>query len=408
MGSTTPVSSSFALSSGTTNNVISAASRDLFGRQFVTGSTTSGSPTVTMTAGSLLGVSVGDAMSGTGTATGATVSAVSSPTITMSLNGVSTGTGRNIRFHNGTIRYETIGTAPNRKLVVQWSKFSRYATSGPSDYMNFQIVLNETSNNVDIIYDFPYVNATGTHEVGLRGSSSADFNNRTTSSNWNSTTAGGSNSASCSVSNTIFPASGLTFRWAPPSCIAPAGLSNTSVTSTTASHSWTAPNPAPAVGYEWAVTTSATPPASGTATTNTTASSTSLTANTTYYLHVRSECTAGVDFSAWTSASFFTGYCLFSGTVATSYFNAFSTTGGTSNITNTSSGYSATGYGNFTAQTVTQQQGDNVNFTTTLVGTTVGVAIWVDWNDNLQFETSERMYNSAGYVSSAAGTFTVP
>ncbi len=274
--------------------------------------------------------------------------------------------------------------------------------------MNFQIVLNETSNNVDIIYDFPYVNATGTHEVGLRGSSSADFNNRTTSSNWNSTTAGGSNSASCSVSNTIFPASGLTFRWAPPSCIAPAGLSNTSVTSTTASHSWTAPNPAPAVGYEWAVTTSATPPASGTATTNTTASSTSLTANTTYYLHVRSECTAGVDFSAWTSASFFTGYCLFSGTVATSYFNAFSTTGGTSNITNTSSGYSATGYGNFTAQTVTQQQGGNVNFTTTLVGTTVGVAIWVDWNDNLQFETSERMYNSAGYVSSAAGTFTVP
>ncbi len=217
MGSTTPVSSSFALSSGTTNNVISAASRDLFGRQFVTGSTTSGSPTVTMTTGSLLGVSVGDAMSGTGTATGATVSAVSSPTITMSLNGASTGTGRNIRFHNGTIRYETIGTAPNRKLVVQWSKFSRWATSGPSDYMNFQIVLNETSNNVDIIYDFPYVNTSGTHQVGLRGASSADFNNRATTSDWGATTSGGTNAATCSVSNTIFPASGLTFSWTPPS-----------------------------------------------------------------------------------------------------------------------------------------------------------------------------------------------
>ncbi|MBK7525180.1 MAG: hypothetical protein IPI53_13810 [Saprospiraceae bacterium] len=54
MGTTTPSSSSFALSSGSTNNVISAASRDLFGRQFVTASTTIGSPTITMTSGSLL------------------------------------------------------------------------------------------------------------------------------------------------------------------------------------------------------------------------------------------------------------------------------------------------------------------------------------------------------------------
>ena len=57
MGATTPVSSTTPLSSGSTNNVISALAGDLYGRQFVTASTTSGSPTVTMTAGSLLGVS---------------------------------------------------------------------------------------------------------------------------------------------------------------------------------------------------------------------------------------------------------------------------------------------------------------------------------------------------------------
>jgi hypothetical protein len=159
MGATTPSSSSAPLSSGTTNNVISALSGDLFGRQFVTASTISGSPTVTMTAGSLLGVSVGDAVTGTGIATGSTVVSISGSTVTLSLNATSTGTGRNIRFHNGTIRYETIGTAPNRQLVVQFKNFSRFATGAPSDFLNFQIVLNETSNRVDLIYNIPYVNA---------------------------------------------------------------------------------------------------------------------------------------------------------------------------------------------------------------------------------------------------------
>ncbi len=217
MGTSTPTVSTTPLSTGSTNNVISAFSRDLFGRQFVTASTTSGSPTVVMTAGSLLGVSIADPMGGTGIGTGALVSAISSPNVTASVNCTSTGTGRNIRFFNGVIRYETLGTAPNRKLVVQWKKFSRYATTAPSDYFNFQIVLNETSNTIQFIYDVPYVNTSGTHQVGLRGASSSDYNNRTTTTDWSSTTSGSSNSASCSVSNTIYPASGLTFTWTPPS-----------------------------------------------------------------------------------------------------------------------------------------------------------------------------------------------
>ena len=216
MGATTPTSSSAPLSSGTTNNVISALAGDLFGRQFVTASTISGSPTVTMTAGSLLGVSVGDAVSGTGIATGSTVVSISGSNVTLSLNAVSSGTGRNIRFHNGTIRYQTIGTAPNRQLVVQFKNFSRWATGAPSDFLNFQIVLNETSNRVDLIYNIPYVNASQTREVGLRGSANTDFNNRSTTTNWDATTAGGTNAASCTISNTIFPVSGKTFSFTPP------------------------------------------------------------------------------------------------------------------------------------------------------------------------------------------------
>jgi hypothetical protein len=195
-----------------------------------------------------------------------------------------------------------------------------------------------------------------------------------------------------------------------PSCIAPTSPVNSSVTAATASHAWTAASPVPAVGYQWAVTTSATPPASGTATAGLTASSTGLTANTIYYLHVRSDCGAGL-FSPWaTSASFFTGYCSSVSTSATSFINNFVTTGGTTNISNTATGYSAGGYGDFTSQIVTQQQGAVVNVSGALYALSDdGMAIWVDWNDNLAFEATERVYNSAAYLATFPPiSFTVP
>jgi hypothetical protein len=95
-------------------------------------------------------------------------------------------------------------------------------------------------------------------------------------------------------------------------------------------------------------------------------------------------------------------------TSAASYFDSFATTGGVTNITNSASGFSTNGYGNFTAQSASQLQGQPVSFSTSLVGTTVGVAIWVDWNQNAVFETTERVFNTGAYVSTALGSFTVP
>ena len=102
------------------------------------------------------------------------------------------------------------------------------------------------------------------------------------------------------------------------------------------------------------------------------------------------------------------GYCTPVGTSALSYFDAFETTGGTNNISNVASGYSATGYGNFASQSASQILGNTISYTTTLAGTTVGVAIWVDWNRNGTFETTERMANTTGYVSTFSGSFAVP
>lgn len=96
-------------------------------------------------------------------------------------------------------------------------------------------------------------------------------------------------------------------------------------------------------------------------------------------------------------------------TSASSYLNDFTTTTGISNINNLSTGFTTGGYADFTSQIVSQVQGSSISFNTALVGTTVGVAIWVDWNqDGVFTNSSERMYNSANYVSTASGSFTVP
>ncbi|MBS1765402.1 MAG: fibronectin type III domain-containing protein, partial [Bacteroidetes bacterium] len=90
----------------------------------------------------------------------------------------------------------------------------------------------------------------------------------------------------------------------PPTCLPPTGLSGVATGFSTANVSWTAPSPAPANGYEYAVTTSSTPPASGTAFAGTSTSVSGLTPNTNYYLHVRSYC-GGSDYSPWSTSAVF-------------------------------------------------------------------------------------------------------
>ena len=96
------------------------------------------------------------------------------------------------------------------------------------------------------------------------------------------------------------------------SCSAPSSLTTSSVAQTTCTASWTAPGSAPANGYQWEVRTSG---AGGSGATGLTASGTTgagvvsvnvtgLTANTTYYLYVRSDCGSS-NYSSWASSSSF-------------------------------------------------------------------------------------------------------
>lgn len=114
----------------------------------------------------------------------------------------------------GEIRYQTIGTAPARILVVQWTNYRRFA-SASGDNFNFQIRLLEQGGIVQVVYGniITTSTTTATVQAGLRGDANTDFNNRQTTSNWAATTAGTLNSATCTFSSTIRPTSGYTFQW---------------------------------------------------------------------------------------------------------------------------------------------------------------------------------------------------
>ena len=91
-----------------------------------------------------------------------------------------------------------------------------------------------------------------------------------------------------------------------------------------------------------------------------------------------------------------------------SYFNSFTTTGGLTNINN-STGFSTGGYGNYVNLSASQFQGESISYNTGLTGTTVGVAIFVDWNSDGDFtDTGEAVAYTTTYTSTFAGSFTVP
>ncbi|HEX2616629.1 MAG TPA: fibronectin type III domain-containing protein, partial [Flavobacteriales bacterium] len=141
------------------------------------------------------------------------------------------------------VRSETLGSSPNRTFVVEWRQARRYDSGGVTgDNLTFQIRLSETTNVIRVVYGTMTITSTTALpcQVGLRGATTSDFNNRATTTNWAATTAGGANTASCSSSNTVKPASGQTYTWTPPvvTCSAPA-LSVGSITATSASASWT-------------------------------------------------------------------------------------------------------------------------------------------------------------------------
>lgn len=318
-GTTTSNSSTIISTSTTYAGSIGVMSRDLWGVFITTGVTTSGSNIITNVV-AMRGIAVGKELNAAnGIPTGATVTAFdeAAGTITMSAPATSSSTAAVIRYGTGRVLTSVTGTAPNRVFTIEWMGYNDYsiAVSG-SNYLNFQLKLAESTNTVSTVYGPQYnINTTvRTNEIGLRGASNTDFNNRSGSATtaWTATTAGTTNSASVSRDNTIFPASGLTFTWTPPTCIAPSSITASNVTATGASISWTASPTGAANGYEYYYSTTNTAPTSTTVPSGTSATTSatlsSLTSATVYYVWVRSVCSA-TDKSVWSVSSTFTTLC---------------------------------------------------------------------------------------------------
>ena len=101
---------------------------------------------------------------------------------------------------------------------------------------------------------------------------------------------------------------------APPACSPPTSPTSSSVTTTSATISWTAPGDGTATGgYDYYYSTSNTDPTSGTTPSGsvgagtTSANLSGLSPNTTYYYWVRSDCSS--ENSDWTSSASFTTAC---------------------------------------------------------------------------------------------------
>jgi len=83
----------------------------------------------------------------------------------------------------GEIRYQTLGTSPNRIFVVQWKNFKTFNTSGTTfgPVLNFQIRLFEGSNAIEMVYNCSGAFVSSTAQVGLRGANNlfpSNVNNR--------------------------------------------------------------------------------------------------------------------------------------------------------------------------------------------------------------------------------------
>ncbi len=192
------------------------------------------------------------------------------------------------------ITYSTSGTAPNRIFIVQYSNV-RVDYSSTRPVLSFQVKFYETTNVIEFIYRQEagaVVNTSGGASIGITaaGTGSGNFISLSNSS------AAPIASTTVSTNNiTAKPATGQVYTFTPASCFAPANLQATNVTSTSATFSYNAV--AGAAGYEYAVSTSVNPPATGTATTATSVNVTGLAPASVNYLYVRTNC--GSSFSAW-------------------------------------------------------------------------------------------------------------
>ena len=189
-------------------------------------------------------------------------------------------------------------------------------------------------------------------------------------------------------------------------CTAPTGLTEVN-DSSSATLSWSPATALPSGGYEYEVRTSGN---AGSGNTGLAASGTasslsqivsSLTANTNYTAYVRSACGEGV-YSDWTGGvSFFTGFCTPAPTSGSGIVNVTF-----NNINNTTA--AAGNYADYTALSGDALRTAPVTVSVAFGSTSFG-KIWVDWNNDLDFnDEGELVYAGTSAAAAITVQFSIP
>jgi hypothetical protein len=197
----------------------------------------------------------------------------------------------------------------------------------------------------------------------------------------------------------------------PPACADPLSVTVASVSTTSAIISWTAPSPAPSSGYLWEVRSSG---AAGSGATGlvasgtvgpgvTTVNATLPSAQATYTAYVMSDC-GSPSFSSWVGVVFNHPYCLPTYTTGTYWGDLISNVAisGTtlSNYTGTATnGPSYQSYLTISPTPIMEAGSSYTVQVTTGSYTGQNIAVWIDYNDNLVFESSEKIGYSAQTTS---------
>lgn len=248
------------LSGSANNNGFAGFNCDLNNQNFsnFTGTRTNGSANITGCS-STANLRIGTRLSGNGIVNGTIVVGISGTTVTMSAP-ANANSSANITPSSSIIAFVS-GTAPNRQFVIQWTQAKRYLESGTED-INFQMILNEaggTANlqTIQVMYGSCATNIGNLDvQVGLRGASSADFNARTSTTAWASTTASTANTNTVRFGNAKVPASGLTFTWSPCTTAPgnPGAISGSNSVCQSSSGTYTLASVPTATTYTWTYT----------------------------------------------------------------------------------------------------------------------------------------------------------
>lgn len=316
------------------------------------------------------------------------------------------------------LRVETIGTAPNRICVIQWKGYKKYYFSNiPGDNLNFQIRLKETSNVVEVVYGTVTNNSNSALiQVGLGGTANTDYNNRKTTSNWASTTAGTADTNTMTLTSTVKPASGQIYTWTPPALCSgtpAAGTASSSSASVCSGVSFDLTLTGYTTGvsglsFQWQKSSAIGGPftnISGATSPTYTATQTA----TTYYQCVVT-CSGGSSASSnivtVTMNTPTNCYCTPPSTTCTSSDVITNVTIGTLNNTTTCG---TNGYTNYTTPVTTLNKPLTYPMSVTVgSGGTEHVAVWIDYNQNGVFETTEFTALGSGIGVTINGSITIP